>query len=183
MLEHSTAEMPLAEATLHQTMPPVLCDVAADAGCLAERMRNLEGLRSDVLKAEWKRLYRSLPPGGMSRDLLIRAIAFKLQERLHSGLSRAIKNKLLSIGADIEIGGREKAPAISLRAGARLIREWQGKSHQVLVLEDGFEYQGNRYKSLSRIASDITGTHWSGPRFFGLKRRPRPFIRQGTGNE
>lgn len=179
MLEHCSTEMALAEATLHQTMPRAVCDIAADAGGLAERLRNLEGLSSNALKAEWKRLYRSLPPGGMSRDLLIRAVAFKLQERLHGGLNRAIKNKLLSLG----IGSGERAPAISLRAGARLIREWQNKSHQVLVLEDGFEYKGNRYKSLSRIASDITGTHWSGPRFFGLKRRPRPFIGQETANE
>lgn len=150
---------------------------------LAERLAGLEGLSSDALKAEWKRLYRSLPPLGLSRDLLIRAIAFKLQERLHGGLSRAVKRRIESLAAGIDTGSREKAPAISLRAGARLIRDWQGKSHQVLVLEGGFEYQGTRYPSLSKIASDITGTHWSGPRFFGLKRRPKPFMLKGAGDE
>jgi hypothetical protein len=181
MLEHSTIEI-APESSGYQTTPNAACD-AADPSTLAERLTGLEGLDTNALKTEWRRLYRSLPPLGLSRDLLIRAIAFKLQEHLHGGLSRAVKRRLESFAADIDSGGRERAPAISLRAGARLIREWQGKSHQVLVLEEGFEYQGKRYQSLSKIASDITGTHWSGPRFFGIKRRPKPFVLKGGGDE
>jgi hypothetical protein len=63
-------------------------------------------------------------------------------------------------------------PTLLSKPGTRLVREWHGRAHAVIVLEDGFEYQGRRYASLSRIASLITGTRWSGPVFFGLKRRP-----------
>jgi hypothetical protein len=61
-----------------------------------------------------------------------------------------------------------------MKPGLRLVREWRGETHTVLVLEDGFEWNGNRRRSLSAIAREITGTHWSGPRFFGLKRSPMP---------
>jgi hypothetical protein len=62
-------------------------------------------------------------------------------------------------------------PGILLKTGTRLVRQWRGHSHTVLVREDGFEYEGQRYRSLSMIAERITGAHWSGPRFFGLTKR------------
>jgi hypothetical protein len=58
-----------------------------------------------------------------------------------------------------------------LKTGARLVRQWRGRTHSVLVLEDGFEYEGQRYRSLTMIADRITGAHWSGPRFFGVTKR------------
>ncbi len=67
------------------------------------------------------------------------------------------------------------SPAIRMKPGMRLVREWRGETHDVLVLEDGFEWNGQRRRSLSAIAREITGTQWSGPRFFGLKPRPKPF--------
>jgi len=60
---------------------------------------------------------------------------------------------------------------LSLKAGARLIREWRGRTHTVTVMEDGFEYAGTNYLSLTKIARKITGAHWSGPRFFGLQSK------------
>ncbi len=125
---------------------------------------------------EWRRLYRSPPPKQLSRDLLIRAIAYKLQEQVHGGLGKVIERQLrrLAKPAPDELG-KAKDLGLSLKPGVKLVREWHGDTHAVLVHEDSFEWQGRRYRSLSMIARAITGTRWSGPRFFGLKPRPRPF--------
>ena len=69
-----------------------------------------------------------------------------------------------------------------MKPGLRLVREWRGETHTVLVLEDGFEWNGERRRSLSVIAREITGTRWSGPRFFGLKPRPMPFSGEERGD-
>ena len=107
---------------------------------------------------------------------LVLAIAWKLQEKVHGGLTAAQKRKLAGIAEDLKKNGNLSAgPAIRLKPGLRLVREWRGETHDVLVLEDGFEWNGERRHSLSAIAREITGTQWSGPRFFGLQPRPKPF--------
>ena len=143
---------------------------------LTERLAALADLDAVDLRAEWRRLYRSHPPLHIRRDLLVLAIAWKLQERVHGGLTTAQKRKLAGIAEDLRKNGDLSAgPAIRLKPGLRLVREWRGETHTVLVLEDGFEWNGERRRSLSAIAREITGTHWSGPRFFGLRPRPKPF--------
>jgi hypothetical protein len=143
---------------------------------LAAQLDALTGLETAKLRAEWRRLYRSLPPKGLSRDLLIRAVAYKLQERAFGGLSKTTLRKLQALAKTLDTEGeRALAPRVSLRCGAKLVREWGGETHSVLVLDEGFEYRGKRYRSLSEIARSITGAHWSGPRFFGLGRAPKPF--------
>jgi len=111
----------------------------------------------------------------MPRDLMIRALAYRLQEQAHGGLAPAAKRKLRSLVAEIETKGTQVFdPGVVLKPGARLVREWAGRTHTVIVLEDGFEYDGERYPSLTKIAAKITGAHWSGPRFFGIgKTRTR----------
>ncbi len=110
------------------------------------------------------------------RDLLVLAIAWKLQEKVYGGLTAAQKRKLAGIAEDLRKNGDLSAgPAIRMKPGLKLVREWRGETHTVLVLEDGFEWNGQRRRSLSTIAREITGTRWSGPRFFGLKPRPIPF--------
>jgi hypothetical protein len=138
------------------------------------RLVALETLTTTDLQIEWRRLYREMPPIRLSRDLLIRGVAYRLQEQAHGGLSLSTKRRLrsLSDGAD-QPGGSAAAPAIALRPGTKLIREWHGHAHTVSVLDDGFEYQSERYHSLSRIARRITGVHWSGPLFFGISKRRR----------
>ena len=123
----------------------------------------------DELRREWRRLYRSEPPR-ISRDLLIRGIGYHLQEIEHGGLSRSTRRKLKTLAKMFQTTGRV-APdlGLSLKPGARLIREWHGRTHTVTVTEEGFEYAGASYSSLTTIAKGITGAHWSGPRFFGLK--------------
>jgi hypothetical protein len=109
------------------------------------------------LRGEWRRLHRMPPPMRLSRDLLVRGITYKLQERAYGGLSTATARKLEQAGADsLSRGSVTPAPPISLRPGTRLVREWRGQ----------------RYRSLSLVARKITGARWSGPRFFGLRQRP-----------
>ena len=126
------------------------------------------------LRSEWQRLHRSPPPMRLSRDLLVRGITYKLQERSLGGLSPALLRKIASINANIDPGAKEAKiapPPIVLKAGTRLIRQWHGVTHTVLVHTEGFEWSGKRYDSLSIIAREITGARWSGPRFFGLRKK------------
>ena len=133
--------------------------------------RELDRIRSlglGGLRLEWRRLYHSEPPK-ISRDLLVLALGYRLQEIEHGGLGKATRRKLQTIAKALRATGLVGAtPSLSLKPGARLVREWHGRTHTVTVTEDGFEYAGTRYPSLTKIANKITGTHWSGPRFFGL---------------
>jgi hypothetical protein len=100
-------------------------------------------------------------------------IIYQLQERAYGGLSTATARKLEQAGADsLSRGSVTPAPPISLRPGTRLVREWHGVTHMVLIHADGIEWRGQRYHSLSLVARKITGARWSGPRFFGLRQRP-----------
>ncbi len=143
---------------------------------LTEKLAALAYLDAVGLRAEWRRLYRSHPPLHIRRDLLVLAIAWKLQEKVHGGLTAAQKRKLVGIAEDLRKNGDlSGSVTIRMKPGLRLVREWRGETHTVLVLEDGFEWNGERRRSLSAIAREITGTRWSGPLFFGLKPRPMPF--------
>ena len=122
------------------------------------------------LRCEWRRLYRSEPPR-ISRDLLTRGIAYRRQELEHGGLSKATRRKLKTLAKMVHTTGRVAPdPGVCLKPGARLVREWHGRTHTVTVTEDGFDYAGTSYPSLTKIAKKITGARWSGPRFFGLLR-------------
>ena len=124
------------------------------------------------LRARWREVYRSIAPD-IGPDLLRRGIAYRLQERGQGSLTSATRRE---IERQIKRLGRDDGVSVSspsLKTGTRLVRSWRGKMHQVLVLEDGFEFDGRRYGSLTQIASDITGVHWSGPRFFGLLAKSR----------
>ncbi len=143
---------------------------------LTGKLAALADLDAVGLRAEWRRLYRSHPPLHIRRELLVLAIAWKLQEKVYGGLTAAQKRKLVGIAEELRKNGDLSAgPAIRMKPGMRLVREWRGETHTVLVIEDGFEWNGQRRRSLSAIAREITGTRWSGPLFFGLKPRPVPF--------
>src|ERR1700732_4931198 len=124
------------------------------------------------LRGEWRRLHRMPPPMRLSRGLLIRGIIYQLQERAYGGLSKAAARKLERASAGPPSRGAAKpTPPVSLRPGTRLVREWRGVTHTVLIHADGIEWRGQRYRSLSVVARKITGARWSGPRFFGLRQR------------
>jgi hypothetical protein len=135
-----------------------------------------DGASLDKVRLEWRRLYRSMPPR-ISRDLLVRGIGYRLQEIDHGGLSKTTHRKLKTLAKMFQTEGRVAPyPGLNLKPGARLVREWHGRTHTVTVTEDGFEHAGVSYPSLTKIANKITGAHWSGPRFFGLTSAgaPRP---------
>ena len=141
---------------------------------IAAIQREIAGLAyqsTRELRFAWRKLYRTGPPIGLSRDLLIRALANQLQERAHSGASRVLRRRLQNLAGKFEKGGASFDPSIVVKTGTTLVRQWRGHTHTVLVRDDGFEYEGQRYRSLTVIAERITGAHWSGPRFFGLTKR------------
>ena len=138
---------------------------------LREQLAHLQTLDGAALREEWRRLCRSEPPR-ISRDLLVRALAYRIQELSLGGLPKWAARRLA--GSEEGFGGDEAAAARiepRLKPGARLVREWHGRAHSVIVLDDGFEFEGRRYRSLTQIARAITGARWSGPRFFGLADR------------
>ena len=137
---------------------------------LSDRLAVLPTLSLGDLRLEWRRLYRAEPPR-LSRDIMMRAIAYRLQEIAHGGASKVTQRRLMTLAAEFESSGRiAPPPGPRIKPGSRLIREWRGRTHTVCVTEDGFEFQGKTYRSLTRVAHDITGAQWSGPRFFGLTK-------------
>lgn len=132
----------------------------------------LYAMKPAELRSRWREVYRNVAPD-IGPDLLRRGIAYRLQERGQGSLTRSTRRE---IERQIKRLGRNDGVSVStpsLKSGTRLVRSWRGRMHQVLVLEDGFEFDGRRYGSLTQIASDITGAHWSGPRFFGLLAKSR----------
>ncbi|QTH20184.1 DUF2924 domain-containing protein [Rhizorhabdus wittichii] len=122
------------------------------------------------LREEWFSTFKEEAPD-IPPSLLCRVLAYRLQEQQLGGLPAQAQRML-----DIVTEGVTPLPEpeIRLKPGSRLLREWNGKLHTVMVDADGFSFNGQRFASLSHIAREITGAHWSGPRFFGLKRRPAP---------
>jgi len=123
------------------------------------------------LQLAWRQSHHTPPPAGLSRDLLIRALAHQLQERTQGAVSQAQRRRLQTLAREFEKGGARFDRGIVLKTGTTLVRQWRGYTHTVLVREDGFEYEGEHFRSLTVIAKRITGAHWSGPRFFGLTKR------------
>jgi DUF2924 family protein len=140
---------------------------------LEERIAPLEAMSLDDLRKEWPNWYKSAPPVGFSQDMLGRAIASKMQEKALGGLDAHTRRRLKVLSEKLERDG-SITPGDNntvLRPGTKLVRAWRGKTYRISVLADGFEYDGETYASLSKIANTITGAHWSGPRFFGLNKR------------
>jgi hypothetical protein len=130
-------------------------------------------ISTQELRRAWRRLYHTGPPLGLSRDLIIRELADKRQQRAHGGPSHALQRRLRILAGEFEKGAGSFDAGGVLKTGASLVRRWRGHTYTVLVGEDGFEYDGQRYRSLTVIAERITGAHWSGPRFFGVNKRAR----------
>jgi len=154
-----------------------LADMANPSIDMGETLARLSAATIFELRGEWRRLHRAAPPMRLSRDLLMRGITYKLQERPLGGLSKSILRRLERLSLDLQT----PAAPISLKTGARLVREWRGVTHSVLVDADGFEWRGRRYRSLTLIAHEITGAHWSGPRFFGLRTRAGRSVESAEG--
>jgi len=138
---------------------------------LDRKLVELENMSPPQLRAAWRESWRRAAPD-VGPDLLRRGIAWKLQARIHGDLPSHVRRTLDAAAGRLRNGEEVVSSKMaSLKAGTRLVREWRGKVHQVVVLEEGYEHEGRRYTSLTQIASAITGVHWSGPVFFGVKKR------------
>ena len=140
------------------------------AGSLARDLAALPDLPFDTLKDRWRMLYGGPPPSRPSRALLVRAIAHRMQEQVVGGLKPVTRRRLARAAEEIAAGKVPGASAATIKPGTLLLREWQGVMHEVIVLEDGMQYRGRTWRSLSAVAREITGARWSGPLFFGLRR-------------
>ncbi len=140
------------------------------ADSLADRLADLEALSTAELRARWEQVFNRTVPTRASRDLLLRALAYHVQEQAEGGLNKVTRRRLAKL-AGLNGENREpiSPPILQLKPGSRLIREWRGEIHRVTVLDDGFDWRGTRYASLSQIARANTGARWSGPLFFGLR--------------
>jgi hypothetical protein len=140
---------------------------------LADEIARLPMLTRDQLRAKWRTALKQPAPPHLRKQLLVPMLAYKLQEQAYGGLKPQVKRRLRELAvrfvADPKQGAAKLAAPSKMKPGTRFIRQWKGESHHVTVSEDGFDYQGQVYRSLSEIARQITGTRWSGPLFFGLK--------------
>ena len=134
-----------------------------EPAAIAAEIGRIRSLRLDALRRQWRLVFGRVAPAGLSKDLLGRMIAARLQERAFGGLDRDSLRFLQSLARP------QRLPRRQLKPGTVLVREYQGRRHTVTTTRDGFEWQGTTYPSLSALARAITGTAWSGPRFFALQ--------------
>ncbi len=136
---------------------------------LADELAALATMSPAQLRAEWRRVYRRSPPR-LTPDLLARGIAYRLQERSGGSLPAAIVCRLDQVARRLASGDDPAVkPAGRLKPGTRLVRRWNGTTYSVLVTDTGFILGDRGFTSLSHVAEAITGAHWSGPRFFGVR--------------
>jgi Protein of unknown function (DUF2924) len=158
-------------------MPRVVIDPAVpDQASLDNEIARLRGLDVGDLRARWHTVFRRRAPPHLPRHLLFRILAYRLQADRLGDLDADSRRLLNRIGSGSPDGidrlvADLKRPRIELRPGALLTREWEGHLQRVMVLADGFSWNGNTYPSLSKVAFAMTGTRWSGPRFFGLDKQ------------
>lgn len=144
-------------------------DLTIDRKRLASELAELPDLDRGALAIQWRTLFGSEPPGGVRNNFLMHAIAHRMQEQALGALKPATRRFLEKALKD---NSRQQPSTIpSIKPGTRLLREWHGITYEVIIREDGVQCNGKSYRSLSEVARAITGTRWSGPLFFGLKRQ------------
>jgi hypothetical protein len=147
-----------------------------DVAICREALARFPELALSELRQQWRTLYKFDASPHLSRELLLRAVAYRMQEIAFGGLRPERQRQLRQIAQQFNQTGEIKQRArLELKSGTRLVREWRDRTYEVLVLDEGFSWQGTHYRSLSAVAKKITGTPWSGPLFFGLKQS-RPAI-------
>lgn len=140
--------------------------------CISDQITELTELSRPELVELWNKAHRAPPPKGVGRRLLELSAAYSIQSNILGHLDRKTKRALVAAmsksNGNYEAAANQQWLVKSLTPGSRLVRVWNGKTHQVEVLEKGFVWNERRFRSLSAIAREITGVRWSGPRFFGL---------------
>ena len=181
----------------HQLTPVEGTIVDPAAIALQAEIESFQALDLDDLRSRWRQRLRSAPPHNLPRALLLRLLAYKLQARMHGDLDTNTAKYLDRIARDHarrrESGAFRPSKAVppvppalrdrGLKAGTMLVREHAGLQHRVVIMAEGFAWEGRIYTSLSEIARHITGTRWNGPRFFGLRGRAMAMRRQEQAAE
>ena len=139
---------------------------------LEAKLASLPDLNRAQLLVLWREHLPEEPPPPLRKELLVPILAYKMQERVYGGLSHSARRRLREIAQSLAPEKRaHPSLAPGLKTGTRLVRSWQGRVHEVTVSDGGFEYCGRVFDNLSTIAREITGTRWSGPLFFGTKKK------------
>jgi hypothetical protein len=138
---------------------------SVDAAAIEAEVDQIRSLGIDGLRKRWRLTFGTSPPETLTKDLIARIIAYRIQEQAFGGLEPALTKMLARLAA----GEKPNELKRRLKPGTVLIREYDGKRHTVTVAADGFLWNGATHASLSVIAREITGTNWNGPRFFGLR--------------
>ncbi|MBM3578201.1 MAG: DUF2924 domain-containing protein [Alphaproteobacteria bacterium] len=134
-----------------------------DATDLDAELARIAAMNIEELREMWRKKQKHEPPAALTKDLMARALAHWLQEERFGGLETSLRRLLTTVAK------KGSAPSRRLKIGSVIVREYQGKAQEVLVVPGGFCWEGRVYPSLSTIALKITGTNWNGPRFFGLR--------------
>jgi Protein of unknown function (DUF2924) len=164
-------------------MPRVVIDPALpDRASLDNEIARLRGLDIEGLRARWHTLFRRRAPPHLPRHLVFRILAYRLQADRLGELDADTRRLLDRIGSGASdeadrLAADLNRPRTELRAGTQLTREWDGDLQRVVVLADGFSWNGKTYSSLSKVAFAITGSRWNGPRFFGLRDKSATEVR------
>jgi len=139
---------------------------------IGDLLKALPEMNRAALCTQWQEHFNKPAPDGVRKELLVRMLAYRVQEQAFGGLSARSRRRLDEMAAAISSNPKTAiANMASSKPGTHLIRSWKGKTYTVTVQDSGYQYDGRRYHSLSEIARHITGTQWSGPLFFGLKSR------------
>lgn len=136
---------------------------------IAAQIEEIRSLNKDQLRQRWEKLFKKPVPEALTKDLLARMIAYRIQEKAFGGLDCETEKLLESYAR----GDRSSVPQRRMKSGTVLLREYQGVRHTVTVADGGFIWNDKKYASLSTIAKEITGTSWNGPRFFGLREEKK----------
>jgi hypothetical protein len=132
------------------------------------QLAQLPNMSRGELRRLWKQLFDREPSPMLRREVLMPILAYRIQEKAYGGLKESTARRLRELAEGCTVGNM---PSARPKTGTRYIREYAGKLHEVTVLDDGYEYEGAAYRSLTEITKVITGAKWSGPAFFGLKRK------------
>ena len=138
---------------------------------LSEQIATLPSLNKTQLLALWAENFSKDPPPRLHRRLMVALLAYRIQEKEFGGLSHAARRRLREVALSLRTDKpSQERPDSAPQTGTRLLRVWRGETHEVIAIGSGYEYRGQTYSSLSRIAREITGTRWSGPLFFGVRK-------------
>lgn len=140
---------------------------------ITKEIERLQALPLNQLREQWHQWHPDrVLPHRLPRDLLVRTIAWRLQEKEFGPFPAALERRLAALSRQLERSGTlDMEREVAIKPGTRILREWRGETYRVTALDEGFAYDDREYASLSEVARAITGTHWSGPRFFGLPQR------------